>query len=108
MSAVDPLKKGLGRQRFRTIDRVDPSGEEGSACHPARRTVVLKCAYRPPDADFYCWRYGVWYNLMDCCYRHARRTFPGCAGCGQGRHNLKANLERYVTQRLHTDRPFSR
>jgi len=106
MSAIDPLKRGQGaRRRFRAVE---PPTAEGSACHPARRTAILKCSYRPPDADFYCWKYGVWYNIIDCCYRHARQTYPGCAGCGQGRNNLRANQERYLARRFHEGRPFSR
>jgi hypothetical protein len=108
MSAIDPLKKGLDRQRFRTIEPVAPA-YKGKPSSPADRTPPApRCDYRPPDADFYCWKFGVWYNLMDCCYRHARRTFSGCAGCGQGRNNLRANLDRYHDLGIHKDRPFAR
>ena len=60
-----------------------------------RPEVFVRCTYRPPDADFYCWKYGVWYNLMDCCYRHDERTYSACGECGQGRSNLRQNIERY-------------
>jgi len=64
-----------------------------------RPLEIIRCTYRPPDADFYCWKYGVWYNLMDCCDRHHDRTYSGCADCGQGRSNLKQNLERHQARR---------
>ena len=109
MSATNPLKRGLGAgPQLRAIELPDAIPAVGSACHPARQIGVLKCGYRPADANFYCWKYGVWYNLMDCCYRHARRTYSGCATCGQGRNNLRANHDRYLALRLHQDRPFSR
>ena len=69
---------------------------------------MLRCDYRPPNTEFYCWKYGVWYNLMDCCDRHVRRTFPGCAGCGQGESNLRQNRLRYYTAHVHKPSPFAR
>ena len=94
MSAADPLKRVPGqRQRFRTVESADPAAENGPS--PSRRPAGLKCTYRPPDADFYCWKYGVWYNVMDCCYRHDRRTYPGCADCGQGEMNLRQHQESF-------------
>jgi hypothetical protein len=78
---------------------VEPISEAAPA--GARRALeVMRCSYRPPGADFYCWKYGVWYNLMDCCYRHDKRTYEGCADCGQGRGNLRQNLGRYQTSSL--------
>jgi len=50
---------------------------------------MLKCSYRPPDADFYCWRFKIWYNTLDCAYRTRHCTFPGCARCAQGEFNLQ-------------------
>lgn len=44
---------------------------------------------RDPGDDFYCLRYGVWYPSMDCAFRTRFRTSPGCAGCEQGRFNLR-------------------
>jgi len=92
--------------QLRTIDPVEPEGTEETGS--GRRREILKCNFRPQDANFYCWKYGVWYNIIDCCYRHARQTYPGCAGCGQGRNNLRANQERYLARRFHEGRPFSR
>jgi len=90
MSAMDPLKRKLA-----TAMRV-----VGGEASPRPAVEVLRCSYRPPNADFYCWKYGVWYNLMDCCLRHDERTYEGCGECGQGRNNLRANQERYrLTQR---------
>lgn len=108
MSATDPLKRiQVQRRPFRAIEPADPAaGEEGSAAR--RRAAGLKCSYRPADADFYCWKYGVWYNLMDCCYRHARRSYAGCADCGQGAMNLKQNHERFLSMRLFGDPPRPR
>ena len=95
MSAIDPLRGGQGAgRRIRAIEPIarDP-GE--AAARPEPEDEFLKCSYRPPGADFFCWKYGVWYGLMDCCYRHERRTFSGCADCGQGASNLKVNRDRY-------------
>jgi hypothetical protein len=61
---------------------------------------MLKCSYRPPDADFYCWRFKIWYNTLDCAYRTRHLTFPGCARCAQGEFNLqsrRADLHRDPT-----------
>jgi hypothetical protein len=79
--------------QLRTIEPVESEGAEDSA--RGRRRDILKCTYRPPDANFFCWKYGVWYNLLDCCYRHFRRTYSGCADCGQGASNLRANKDRF-------------
>jgi len=62
---------------------------------------MLKCSHRPPNADFYCWRYKVWYNTLDCAFRTKHRSFEGCARCSQGDFNLQARqrdlkLERYL------------
>jgi hypothetical protein len=91
MSAMDPLKrKAATAMRVVAGDAAENDGEpRGEAVE------VLRCSYRPPNADFYCWKYGVWYNLMDCCLRHDERTYEGCGDCGQGRNNLRANQERY-------------
>ena len=51
---------------------------------------MLKCSFRPGDADFYCWRFKLWYNSLDCAFRTRHRTFEGCAGCNQGSFNLKS------------------
>ncbi len=50
---------------------------------------MLKCSYRPPDADFYCWRFKVWYNTLDCAFRTKHHTYPGCTRCSQGDFNLR-------------------
>jgi hypothetical protein len=98
MSAVDPLRAARDRRkRLRAVER--PAEKEAGTEAGVRGRTNLKCAYRPPDANFYCWKYGVWYNVLDCCYRHDHRTYSGCAGCGQGAGNLRANLERYRAAR---------
>lgn len=51
---------------------------------------MLKCSYRPPDADFYCWRFKLWYNSLDCAFRTKHHSFEGCARCNQGDFNLKS------------------
>ena len=106
MSATDPVKGDQSRrERFRAIETIDRADLAGSVSVRRRAVRILKCSYRPPDANFYCWKYGVWYNLMDCCYRHDRRTFPGCSSCGQGEGNLRANRERYRLARHPGDPP---
>ena len=109
MSAIDPLhRRGQGPGRLRTIDTIARAGEEESAGSRVAEPEHLKCSYRPADADFYCWKYGVWYNLMDCCYRHERQTYPGCTSCGQGHGNLRANRARYAAIRPRRDRSTDR
>jgi hypothetical protein len=97
MSAAEALKRRQ-RERFRTVETGDAAPEE-TPVGSARRTGGLKCSYRPAGADFYCWKYGVWYGLMDCCFRHLFRTYSGCAGCGQGRMNLKQHYDRFTSAR---------
>ncbi len=50
---------------------------------------MLKCSYRPQDADFYCWRFKIWYNTLDCAFRTRHHTYEGCSRCSQGDFNLK-------------------
>ena len=109
MGAGDALRRGLVRRlRFRTIGPEEAAPEAASTCQPAGRSEVLRCSYRPPGADFYCWKYGVWYNLMDCCDRHSRRTYAGCADCGQGENNLRQNRHRFRTDYLHRPSHYAR
>ncbi len=42
-----------------------------------------------PSDDFFCWRYQVWYNSLDCATRTHFRTAPGCRDCTQGDRNLE-------------------
>jgi len=53
--------------------------------------MVIRCAYRSEEDDFYCWKYGIWYPSIDCAYRVKFNTFRGCAGCNQGKMNLKTH-----------------
>ena len=109
MSATDPLKRYLAqRLRFRAIPGVGAASEACVAPEPSARTEVPRSSYRPPNTDFYCWKYGVWYNLMDCCYRHTRQSYSGCADCGQGRNNLRQNKDRFYWHRHDKDPPFTR
>ncbi|MFQ5876978.1 MAG: hypothetical protein ACE5JH_04710 [Acidobacteriota bacterium] len=89
MRATDPLKACLAARRFRAVGPGGLCASGGNGHRPPTGSAVLKCSYRPPDADFYCWKYGVWYNTLDCCYRHVYRTYSGCAGCGQGAGNVR-------------------
>jgi hypothetical protein len=67
---------------------------------------MLKCSYRPPDADFYCWRFKIWYNSLDCAFRTRHRSFDGCASCNQGDFNLKSRLrDLQVTRYLGGTKP---
>lgn len=109
MSAGDALKRGLARRlNFRTVGPGEASSEAASTCPPGGRSERLRCTYRPPDADFYCWKYGVWYNLMDCCDRHSRGTYSGCTDCGQGESNLRQNRHRFHSVYLHKSSHFVR
>jgi len=101
MRAIDPLgqRRGWGRRRgFRAVAPIDPEPGETARRRVVSGSTVLKCAYRPPDANFFCFKYGVWYNLMDCCYRHARRTYEGCVECGQGRSNVQENRSEFLSR----------
>ncbi len=67
---------------------------------------MLKCSYRPPDADFYCWRFKVWYNSLDCAYRTKHSSFEGCAYCSQGDFNLRERARHLkVTRYLGDTKP---
>ena len=101
MSAIDPLKLGPNGRRLRALSSDDLGRVGIKTGHAGGRAPILKCRYRPPDADFYCWKFGVWYNLGDCRYRHAFRTFSGCADCGQGENNLRAWRRRINSLRAH-------
>jgi len=105
MSATDPLKLSPGQRGLRALRG---SGGTRRQDPPADRELILKCTYRPPDADFYCWKFGVWYNIGDCCYRHALRTFAGCADCGQGAGNLKARRQQINAYRARICRSYAR
>lgn len=96
MSATDPLRRGPGRHG--SMRAVEPA-EAGARAEGDRPLETIRCTYRPADADFYCWKFGVWYNLMDCCERHDDETYSGCVDCGQGSRNLKQNIERYRASR---------
>jgi hypothetical protein len=92
MSAPDPLRRGTGRGAIRAVEPREPDSTDAGDRRPLD---VIRCTYRPTDADFYCWKFGVWYNLMDCNYRHHGQTYEGCVDCGQGRSNLRQNLGRF-------------
>ena len=109
MSAIDPLKRALARRlRFRAIPGNGATSEACATSEASQRPEALHCTYRPPNTDFYCWKFGVWYNLMDCCYRHTRQSYSGCGDCGQGRNNLRQNGERFYGLRFDKDPPFTR
>ena len=101
MSAIDPLKRGQHEHRLRALSSEEHHRVGAGAHRATGRAPILKCSYRPQDADFYCWKFGVWYNLGDCRYRHAFRTFSGCADCGQGENNLRAWRRRINSLRAH-------
>ena len=78
-----------------------PSGGEEKAARKGRVPEdMLKCSYRPPSADFYCWRFKLWYNTLDCAFRTQHHTFEGCARCAQGNFNLKARRRDLVVKRF--------
>lgn len=70
--------------------RASPAPEERRGRKNPVPEEMLKCSFRPVDADFYCWRFKLWYNSLDCAFRTRHRTFDGCAGCNQGGFNLKS------------------
>ena len=78
----------------------------GAPLEPEKRSVrepvpeeMLKCSYHPPDADFYCWRFKLWYNSVDCAYRTKHHTFEGCSQCSQGDLNLRTHHRELLTRR---------
>jgi hypothetical protein len=78
--------------RHLALVKTNPGQAGGDEQAPRKGRVsedMLKCSYRPPEADFYCWRFKIWYNSLDCAYRTRHRTFEGCARCSQGDFNLK-------------------
>ena len=96
MNVNPSLKRANGsRGAIRAVEPADNAARTDGE----RPLEVVRCTYRPPDADFYCWKFGVWYNLMDCCDRHYDRTYEGCVDCGQGRNNLRQNRTTYAERR---------
>jgi len=76
-------------------------GEESRSRQGRPREDMLKCSYRPPDSDFYCWRFKIWYNTLDCAYRTHHRSFDGCRHCSQGDFNLKTRRHDLIVPRFH-------
>lgn len=67
------------------------TGEPGG---PApRRGASLRCTYKSPGDDFYCWKFQIWYPSIDCAYRVQNRTCSPCSNCAQGRRNLERRAE---------------
>lgn len=58
---------------------------------PGRRRSgsSLRCTYKAPDDDFFCWKFQIWYPSIDCAYRNLHRTCAPCAECAQGQRNLE-------------------
>jgi hypothetical protein len=42
-----------------------------------------------PHDDFFCHKYGVWYQVDDCVYRTTHATYSGCVNCFQGTLNAR-------------------
>ena len=100
MNGNHSLKRAAGsRGAIRAVEPSEPAGDAARTDGGTRPPEVIRCTYRPPDADFYCWKFGVWYNLMDCCDRHYDQTYDGCVDCGQGRNNLRQNRTTYAERR---------
>ena len=59
----------------------------------------MRAGTKFPEDDFFCWRYQVWYNSLDCAARTRYRTAPGCRDCAQGEGNLA--LRRSDLARVH-------
>jgi hypothetical protein len=55
----------------------------------ARRPGSLRCTYKAPDDDFFCWKFQLWYPSIDCAYRVQHQTCEPCSDCAQGRRNLE-------------------
>ncbi len=86
--------------------RTNPGSAERNSRKDRVPEEMLKCSYRPPDADFYCWRFKIWYNTLDCAFRTRYRSFEGCANCNQGDFNLKNRArELQITRYLGGTKP---
>ena len=51
---------------------------------------------RGPLDDFFCHKYQVWYQSVDCVYRQRNETYTGCVDCFQGHLNARS-LDRGVS-----------
>ena len=106
MNGNPSVKRAIGsRGAIRAVEPAEGAARTDGGGKPPE---VIRCTYRPADADFYCWKFGVWYNLMDCCDRHYDQTYDGCVDCGQGRSNLIQNRTSYAERRAldrHRGRP---
>ncbi len=87
MSALGGSRNSVSRAGLRLVE-VDPLLLGGD---PSRRrqTSSLRCTYKAPDDDFFCWKFQIWYPSLDCAYRNLHRTCAPCADCAQGSRNLE-------------------
>jgi len=49
----------------------------------------VRAAQPEPGDDFFCLRFGLWYDSYDCAFRTRFDTCPACRRCSQGRFNLE-------------------
>ena len=59
--------------------------------------------FRLPTDDFYCFRFAVWYDTLDCAVRTHFRTAPGCRDCAQGRENARLRRPDLARVKLNRD-----
>lgn len=77
----------MNRAALRLVVREDPAGEDSA---PVRSGAgSLRCTYKAPEDDFFCWKFQLWYPMIDCAYRNFYRTCTPCANCAQGHRNLE-------------------
>ncbi|MEE9217479.1 MAG: hypothetical protein V3U98_00240 [Acidobacteriota bacterium] len=63
--------------------------EVQQAAPQVRQGGSMRCTYKAPGDDFFCWKFQLWYPSIDCAYRNLYQTCAPCADCAQGRRNLE-------------------
>jgi hypothetical protein len=77
----------MSRPALRLVVVDEPEVRPGGSERPA--SGGLRCTYRLPGDDFFCWKFQIWYPSIDCAYRVKHRTCAPCSNCAQGRRNLE-------------------
>lgn len=87
----------MSRTALRLVVVEEPAPEPA---RPAgRRTGSMRCTYKAPEDDFFCWKFQLWYPSIDCAYRVKHATCTPCANCAQGRRNLERRAEDLAQRR---------
>lgn len=91
----------MNRVALRLVVVEDPAGEDSA---PARSGAEsLRCTYKSPEDDFFCWKFQLWYPMIDCAYRNLYRTCTPCADCAQGSRNLERRAADVMRRRWFGD-----